>query len=169
MATTEAIGAASSSILELLAEEYDPADFGGLEAEFSLERQPLIFGVSFVLWHVEPIEAHRSPLPPRSPGGLANAPAELTLTLHYALTSWAADAVDEQHLLGWAMRVLHDRPVLSGALLNTRLQDTFEASEHATLALEPIPSDRAWQQVMGAPHAPPTVGYVVQGVVVQGA
>ena len=134
MATTEAIGAASSSILDLLAEEYDPAQFGDLEAEFSPERQPLTFGISFVLWHVEPVAAHGPTLPPRSPGGLVNPPAELTLTLHYALTSWAADAVDEQRLLGWAMRVLHDRPLLSDALLNTRLQATLAAPQRQSLA-----------------------------------
>lgn len=44
--------------------------------------------------------------------------APLLLDLFYLITPWAA-SIDLQHsLLGWAMRVLHDAPVLPAALIN---------------------------------------------------
>jgi hypothetical protein len=41
----------------------------------------------------------------------------LALDLHYLLTVWADSAVAEHTILAWAMRQLHDRPILDvGAL-----------------------------------------------------
>jgi hypothetical protein len=46
-----------------------------------------------------------------------DAPVPLALDLHYLLTVWADSAVAEHTILAWAMRQLHDRPILDvGAL-----------------------------------------------------
>ncbi len=39
-------------------------------------------------------------------------PSPLSLDLHYLLTVWATNVVDEQVVLAWTMRQLHLRPVL---------------------------------------------------------
>src|SRR4051794_35882704 len=43
---------------------------------------------------------------------LLDAPAPMAIDLHYLLTVWADSAVAEHTILAWAMRQLHDRPVL---------------------------------------------------------
>lgn len=42
----------------------------------------------------------------------------LSLDLHYLLTAWAANALDEQVSLAWAMRQLHLYPVLDASSLS---------------------------------------------------
>lgn len=164
MATTDAIGATSMGILTMLRQEYDATTFGGREAEFSLDLRSVSFGVSVVLWHVETAVAARQASPPLRRGGEPPAPPDLALDLHYLMTAWAAEPVDEQRLLGWAMRVLHDAPVLSSSLLNMHLPATFGSFETAALTPETLPHDLVPWHVMGVSQARPSVGYVVRGV-----
>lgn len=167
MATTDAIGATSTGILALLRQEFDATKFGGQEAEFSLGPSSVSFGVSLVLWRVEQAPEAMRTMPQR--GGEPPAPPGLGLDLHYLMTAWAPDPVDEQRLLGWAMRVLHDAPVLPSSLLNTHLPATFGPSETATLTPEPIPHDSVPWPAVGAPHTPASVGYVVRGLLLGSA
>lgn len=44
--------------------------------------------------------------------------ASLTLDLHYLLTAWAANPLDEQVAMAWAMRQLHQVPVLDASALS---------------------------------------------------
>lgn len=53
----------------------------------------------------------------RRPGRSAG-PVPLGVDLHYLLTAWAANPLDEQVPLAWAMRQLHQVPVLDLALLS---------------------------------------------------
>ncbi len=54
----------------------------------------------------------------RRPGAGSDTPAPLCLDLHYLLTAWAANPLDEQVPMAWAMRQLHRVPVLDQALLS---------------------------------------------------
>lgn len=167
MASTDAIAATTTGLLALLLQEYDASRFGGREAEFSPDLQSLSFGVSVVLSHVEVAGGQRQAAPQRRPPDGLAPPPSLVLDLHYLMTAWATEPVDEQRLLGWAIRVLHDLPVLSSTLLNTRLPETFGPSETAVVTAEPLlRTDPARQHVPSGAHVRPSVGYVVRGVMV---
>jgi hypothetical protein len=48
----------------------------------------------------------------RRPGASNARPAPLHLDLHYLMTAWAANPLDEQVPMAWAMRQLHRVPLL---------------------------------------------------------
>jgi hypothetical protein len=50
--------------------------------------------------------------------GNGRKPVPLIVDLHYLLTAWARTALAEQVVLSWAMRQLHQTPVLDTALLS---------------------------------------------------
>lgn len=50
----------------------------------------------------------------------------LTLNLFYVLTPFAQDELDEQRILGEAMRILYDHATIEGVLLKGSLADTDE-------------------------------------------
>src|SRR5512146_784981 len=54
----------------------------------------------------------------RRPGADSATPAPLSVDLHYLLTAWAANPLDEQVPMAWAMRQLHRVPMLDKALLS---------------------------------------------------
>lgn len=161
MASSNAIGATSMGIMHLLTQAFDAALFDGRTAFFALDvRPPIGFGVSLSLWRVEAGGAARA-LPHPATG------APLTVDLHYLLAAWAEAPHDRQALLGWAMRVLHDTPVLTASLLNLQFPDTFGAGETVKLAAESLPGDQlaaAWALLGPAPL--PSVGYVARGVTI---
>lgn len=165
MATTNAIGATSAGIVRLLTQAFDPNLFGGRAAFFALDfRPPITFGVSLFLWHVEVGGPGSRTIPQRDARGHAG-PPPLTVALHYLLTAWADAPHEQQALLGWAMRTLHDAPVLAAPLLNAQFPDTFGADETVELSAEPLPrEDLASLWALMAPDAQPSVGYVARGV-----
>ena len=62
---------------------------------------------------------------------MANPP--LPLDLHYLLTAYGADDLDAEILLGYAMQLLHEMPVLTPALI----RKTFSATSPVTDKLMP--------------------------------
>ena len=50
--------------------------------------------------------------------GLGNGPRPLCLDLHYVLTAWAPTPLDEQLTFAWALRQLHQHPVLDASSLS---------------------------------------------------
>lgn len=66
--------------------------------------------------------------------------APLPLDLYYLLTPWAKGAEMQQRLLGWAMRVLHDTPLLPAAQINDYSHDVadgvFRPDETVELTLD---------------------------------
>lgn len=70
--------------------------------------------ISLILYRVTVDEHARQQ---RRPGRTAG-PVPLGLDLHFLLTAWGANPLDEQVPLAWAMRQLHQVPVLDLALLS---------------------------------------------------
>jgi hypothetical protein len=77
-------------------------------------------------------------------------PPPLPLTLHYLLTAYGNDDDDMQghHVLGQAMSVLHDHPILSHAELRAALGPTIkpfppviDQSEHVRITFQPMSLD----------------------------
>lgn len=54
----------------------------------------------------------------RRVGATSDQRAPLNLDLHYLMTAWAGNALDEQVTLTWAMRQMHEAPVLDASSLS---------------------------------------------------
>jgi len=76
----------------------------------------------------------------------ASAPADsfvpLGLDLHYLLTAWAANPLDEQVTLAWAMRQLHQYPVLDASSLSP------EAGWGRDEVIQIIPAELTTEDIM---------------------
>lgn len=126
MANVRAIHSVGTSIVTFLRNTY-PAMLDGQPmpgCAFELLSSGQLAGpideatrIGLLLYRVTMNEHARQtrPSPPmrgRTPPGL------LSLDLHYMLTAWAGNALDEQVALGWAMRQLHLYPVLDASSLS---------------------------------------------------
>ena len=96
----------------------------------------------------------------------------LPLDLYYLLTAWSKDnAVTMQHsLLGWAMRVLHETPILPALLLNEYAPDDppVRSLDTVEIAFDPL----ALQDWLGVwdklkPKLPTSVTYVARRVTIE--
>jgi hypothetical protein len=142
MARYPAIAGASQAILGLLQGAAASSEFAGVDfAHYhatNLER-PMTEGVSLWLYRVTVNPARN--LPPRvDPDGTRHAPP-IPLDLHYLVTAWAADPVQEQRLFGWAVRTIEDTPLLPAGVLNQHLSepDVFAPHESVELVWQPQP------------------------------
>jgi hypothetical protein len=95
--------------------------------------------VSLYLYRVTHSE-HLRTVPRRNDA--LDAPLPLSLDLHYLLTVWADSAVAEHTILGWAMRQLHDRPILDVASLSAEAEWTAADFIHV------IPAELSNEDVM---------------------
>ena len=77
-----------------------------------------------------------APMRGRTPPGL------LSLDLHYLLTAWAANALDEQVALAWAMRQLHLSPVLDASSLSP------EAGWSREEVIQLVPAELGTEEMM---------------------
>ena len=66
----------------------------------------------------------------------------LGIDLHYLLTAWAANPLDEQVTLAWAMRQLHQYPVLDASSLSP------EASWASDEVIQVVPAELTTEDVM---------------------
>lgn len=76
----------------------------------------------------------------RQPAGKSD--RTLSLDLHYLLTAWAANPLDEQVTMAWAMRQLHLHPLLDVSSLSP------EAGWHRSDSVQVIPSELSNEDVM---------------------
>jgi hypothetical protein len=140
MATYNAIAVTGQTILGLLASECPPEHSG---AQFELYQPnnfltPMEEGISLYLYRVT-VNTTRRNLPMRTESNGKRFRPALPVDLYYMLTPWAKTAAKQQRLLGWAMRVLEDMPILPVNLLNRYGEpETFRANESVELVCEPI-------------------------------
>ena len=78
----------------------------------------------------------------RRPGTLSERSTALSLDLHYLLSAWAANPLDEQVPLAWAMRQLHQVPVMD--LANLSPDAGWEGDE----AVQILPVDLSTEDLM---------------------
>lgn len=78
----------------------------------------------------------------RRPASPSDAPVPLGLDLHYLLTAWAGNALDEQVTLAWAMRQLHLYPVLDASSLSP------EGGWSGDEVIQIIPAELSTEDVM---------------------
>ena len=65
--------------------------------------------------------------------------AHLALDLHYLITPWAENAVEEHRILGRAMQCLETTPILNGPLLHS--SGEWDAGEALQIVLEEVSSE----------------------------
>ncbi len=120
-------------------------------------------------------------------GRLTNPP--LALDLHFLLTAYGSSDFHAEILLGYAMSILNERPVLDRAAIRRALSpsplgpsilppafqalsasDLADQVEAVTVTLEPMDTEemsRLWSAIQA--HYRPTAGYLVSVVLIQAA
>lgn len=145
MASRLAILATARAIRRLLADgcshdEFPGAQFNILQAGDLANGTPQVEGISIYLYLIT-ANASRRNLPPHlNPAGKLTRPP-LPLDLHFLITPWSASADTQLSLLGWAMRVLDDTPIIPTSYLNYDFpgKEVFHANETVELIFNPIP------------------------------
>lgn len=123
--------------MRLLQESYDPDVIEpATHLQFEVYgtgdfKNHMAQGVSLFLYRVHMNATQRSPLVKDPVGNIRR--QLLPLDLHVFLTVWAPKASLQHAILGWAMRVLEDTPILSSSLLNGVRADTFRGDETVEL------------------------------------
>jgi hypothetical protein len=173
VARHHAIAATSTAIRALLenaapASEWSGASFELYQAD---DLQSPFEGtqprVSIYLYRLLLSSVRHDRGPRIGPDGTRYRPS-IPLDLHYLVTAWAADARTSQQLLGWAIRVLDDTPILPVGLLNAYQAgvDVFapdECVELAWQALSITDLNDVWQ--VSQVNQTPSACYVARMVV----
>jgi uncharacterized protein DUF4255 len=167
MATPNAIAATGQAILALIAAGIDRDEFPAAKFELYQARNfqtPMEEGISLYLYRITPAGEIRNYPPRISPDGRRYRPL-LPINLHYILSSWAREALKQQRLLGQAMRILEDTPVLPAGILNQGgpEDDTFRPTETVDVIMESISvydMGAIWD--VAKPNVQPSIGYVAR-------
>ena len=168
MARTQAIAATGQAILGLLADACPKPEFSAARFELyqiSNFTLPMEEGISLYLYRVAINGARRNLPSTVGPNGERFRPA-VPLDLHYIASAWAQTAVKQQRLLGWAIRMLEDTPILPAGLLNNYgpESDIFKPSETVEVILESL-TLQDWNNLWSAAKTNPpslSVGYVAR-------
>lgn len=170
MASHPAIGATSQAVLGLLQSAAMGSSIGTLEFEHhdlkDLET-PLTEGFSLHLYRVT-IGSGRNQPPRLGLDGIRRLPP-IPLDLHYLLVAWADDPIRQQRLLGWALRVLEDTPILPAGVLNkhTAEADIFRPDETIELVWENVALPDWLALWGGLLSRQPSATYVARGVMIE--
>ena len=147
MAQFHAIQVVCEAVTSVLRQAYDPAIMEPrLNLQFDVYRTEdfknhMNAGVSLFLYRVHVNAGQRTPSPPRD--NVARR-FQLPLDLHFFLTVWAQRSSLQHVLLGWAMRVLEDFPVLPASLLNGIRSGVFDEDE----TVEIVPGQVSNEELM---------------------
>jgi hypothetical protein len=123
--------------------------------------------VSIYLHRVIRSSVRRDRGPRVGPDGFRYRPS-IPLDLHYLVTAWSADARTAHQLLGWAIRVLEDTPIMPVGLLNAYQQGltVFQPDETVELVWESLSITDLydiWR--VAQQHAAPSATYIARMVV----
>jgi hypothetical protein len=172
MANAYAIAATGQAILGLLANAVPRDEFSAAKFELYQAKDfqsPMEEGVSLYLHRITPAGEIRNYPPRVAPDGRRYRPL-LPINIHYLLTAWARDAVKQQRLLGWAMRIIEDTSILPAGLLNQYAPEpeTFRPTETVDVTMETISifdMGQVWD--VAKPNIQPSVFYVARMVGVE--
>jgi Pvc16 N-terminal domain len=148
LADYHAIQAACDAVMRLMQESYRPDLVEPmLNLQFEVYgtadfKDHMAQGVSLFLYRVHLNQTQRSPLTKLADGRLRR--QMLPLDLHFFLTVWGPKASLQHAILGWAMRVLEDTPVLPASLLNGVRAGVFRDDE----TVEVIPGEITNEELM---------------------
>src|SRR5829696_1697841 len=120
MGTFQAIAATGQAMVGLLSDACPRDQFPNAQFELyqmSQFQQPMEEGVSLFLYRIAANTTRRNLPPTVGPDGRRFRPP-IPLDLYYIATAWAPTAVRQQRLMGWAIRMFEDVPILPTGLLN---------------------------------------------------
>jgi Pvc16 N-terminal domain len=170
LATHHAITAIGRAFLGLLEEAAKGTELEGIgfklfqAADFT--KRPFDEGLSLYLYRLT-ISNSRRQLPRRhTPSGERVRPA-LPVDLCYLLTPWAKTAEKQHLILGWAMRLIEDTPILSSGILNKYGHEpgTFRPDETVDLVPDTISIQdmlNVWE--VGKPNIQISMVYIARAV-----
>jgi len=170
MATAYAIAATGQAILGLLASAVPRDEFASAQFELYQAKNfqsPMDEGISLYLHRVTPANNIRNLAPRVAPDGRRYRPP-VPIDLHYVLTAWGRDSVTQHRLLGWAIRIIEDTPILPASVLNQHgpETDTFRPNETVDLIMETVPileMGAIWE--VARHHFQPSVFYTARMIV----
>lgn len=168
MASFQAIAATGQAMLGLLADACPKPEFAAAQFELyqlSNFNSPMEEGVSLYLYRVAVNGARRNLPPTVGPDGHRYRPP-IPLDLHYVASAWARTAVKQQRLLGWALRMFEDVPILPTGLLNHYgpEPEIFQPGETVEVLLESLQL-QDWNNLWSSTtktFPPLSVGYVAR-------
>jgi hypothetical protein len=145
MATRLAILATAKAIRRLLADacpksDFPTAQFRIVQAEDIAGANLQFEGISIFLYHITANQSQRN-IPARVPPTGKRTRPSLPLDLHFMLTPWSSSSDIQLHLLGWAMSVLNDSPIIPASYLNYDFpgQNVFRPDETVEVIFNQIP------------------------------
>lgn len=176
MATPFAIAAVSEGVRRLLDDACPRDRFAGaavkvLTAAEMKKGDEVKTGLSVFLYRVAVNGPQRNRAARVTADGRRLKPS-LPVDLYFLLTPWADSVVQQQQLLGWAMRTLEDAAILPAGLLNAASPepDVFLPTEAVELTADPIslPDQSGLWQALQAPWQL-SVGYIARMVALDSA
>ena len=151
MASFDAVRALGEALLELMRERCPLAELDlAAGAAFTLPSYASLGGAAgstapaegfhLCLWRTTVSGMPRN-LPPRRAADGTLMRSSLPLDLHYLLLPVAADGRKQARMLGWALRFMHELPVLSGPVINRYAPGGGAFADHETVELiaDPLP------------------------------
>lgn len=167
MATSQAIAAASATLMGLLRDRY-PRDEFGQSLAFHLYQakdfdNPVKEGIAICLWRVAPNTSRRN-FPARTDRFGRRFRGSLPIDLFYLVVPFADQAERQQRLLGWVMRAMHELGPLAPTHLNNYLAESqiFAETESLDAVAEPLPVGdylTLWDRLK---RLPPSATYVLR-------
>jgi hypothetical protein len=148
MANIFAIHSVGHSITTFLRNTYPETSAGRAmpECSFSLVSSGELAGdvsdatrITLFLYRITVNEHSRQTRPARRPQA---EPPSLGLDLHFLMTAWAGNALDEHTMLAWAVRQLHLFPILDASSLSP------EAGWGPDEVIQVIPAELSTEDVM---------------------
>jgi hypothetical protein len=175
MATRLAILATAKAIRRLLADASSKSDFPTaqikiVQAEDIAGANLQFEGISIFLYHITTNQTYRNNPARVPPTGKRTHPS-LPLDLHFMLTPWSSSPDNPLNLLGWAISVLNDSPIIPAGYLNYDFpgKKVFRPDETVELIFNPITAQEIaglWENLHQV-RIMPSVTYIVRGVQIE--
>lgn len=154
MASYRAIRIVTRAVIELIESRFQQQGFGDEGFTFAVYQSdnfnhPMTAGISLFLFRVLPNGSHRTPAGRIGPDG-RRMRTRLPLDLHFLVTAWAQDASLQHEIMGLAIRILEDVPILPSGLLNAVAPDVFLPDETVEIGIAELTNEdilRIWETV----------------------
>ncbi|HEX2912448.1 MAG TPA: DUF4255 domain-containing protein [Chloroflexia bacterium] len=172
MADYRAIAGIGETILGVLEAAYPRPDFPegvdfALFQTSNFQTADNAARVSLYLYRVQ-INTTRRNLSSRIEADGRRFRPSLPLDLYYLLSAWGPSASKQHQILGMAMRILHDNPILGASLLNRFSPGTFRPGESVELICENLSlQDMANIAEVMKPNLQLSVSYVARQVLIE--
>lgn len=144
MATSAGIAAVAKSLERLLAwrfEQEEPSTTGITKVTLATTDDLKTIPTPGLSIYLHRIEVNRTMRPAWAEAAYMDGRGHLPLDLHFLLTAWAPDPEDEYRILGRVMECLEATPILTGPLLDSLNQATWQPGDSIQLLVDEVPAE----------------------------